>query len=269
MADGPADLSDREPFEDPVAARPAPESLIIDVDGFEGPLDLLLALAKTQKVDLRQISVLALVEQYLAFVEAAKESNLELAADYLVMAAWLAYLKSRLLLPDPPAEDEPSAEEMAAALAHRLRWLEALRIVGGSLMRLPRLGVDTFVRGAPEGLAETVRPVFEATLYDLLKAYAMQRGRGRAGNLHIAPLPLHSVEQALQRLRRLLGSVPDWTVLEAFLPPPRGPRLTRRSALTSTFAATLEMAKAGEVELRQDEAFGPIHLRPARRSRTS
>lgn len=267
MADGTADLSAGDAFEDPVAPRRAPDSLIIDVDGFEGPLDLLLTLAKTQKVDLRQISILALVEQYLAFVEAAKARNLELAADYLVMAAWLAYLKSRLLLPEPPPEDEPSAEEMATALAHRLRWLDALRIVGGSLMRLPRLGIDTFPRGAPEGMAETVRPVFEATLYDLLKAYATQRGQGEARSLHVAPLPLYSVEQALQRLRRLLGAVPDWTVLEAFLPALRGPRLTRRSALTSTFVATLEMAKAGEIELRQDEAFGPIHLR-TRRPRT-
>lgn len=238
------------------------DAFVLAVDGFEGPIDLLLNLAREQKVDLLQISILALAEQYLVFVEKARAAQLELAADYLVMAAWLAYLKSRLLAPDAPGdEDEPNAEELAEALARRLRHLEAMQRVGGKLMARLRLGVDLFDRGAPEGVVAAARPVYDLGLLDLMRAYAAIRLDDRQLALHIDATELHSVEEALRRLSAMLDETPGWSALRRFLPTDAPPGLARRSALAATFAATLELAKAGRIELRQDQAFGPIYLR--------
>ena len=249
-------------------ARLAP--FVVDLDGYEGPLDVLLGLAREQKVDLKQISMVALADQYLAFIERVRAADLELAADYLVMAAWLAYMKSRLLLPDLGEEDEPSGEEMAAALAFQLQRLEAMREAGARLLARPRLGRDVHSRGAPERMSSVVTEVYEATLYDLLKAYADQRRRRGPGVLAMEDYDLFSVDAALRRLRRLLGRVPDWKNLWSFLPPlvrdgTAQSALKARSAKASTFAASLELAREGRLRLRQDEAFGPIYLRsPAR-----
>ncbi len=244
--------------------------LVLDLDGFEGPLDVLLSLARDQKVDLTHISILHLAEQYLTWVARMRRANLELAADYLVMAAWLAYLKSRLLLPAPPGEAAPSGEDMAAALQFRLRRLEAMQEAGQRLMVRPRLGREVFARGMPEHLRGTATTVYDLTLYDLLKAYAGHRLRQEAGGpLHISPAELYSVEAALDRLRRLLGRhVPDWKTLSAFLPRDPADPLLRRSALAATFVASLELVKEGVLELRQTEPYGDILLRsPAGRGK--
>ena len=241
-------------------------ALVLDLDGYEGPIDLLLALAREQKVDLARISILALADQYLAFIADQRRLQLEVAADYLVMAAWLAYLKSRLLLPDPP-EDEtgPSAAELAEALAHRLRLLEAMQHAGASLMALPQLGRDVFARGAPEGLATVDQPVFELSLYELLKAYGDSHRRQHGQTLTILPSAYQSLSDALERLLLIVGQVPDWRELIAFLPAEfhaeRGGGANRKSALAAIFAATLELAKSGQLELRQDRLFGPVYLR--------
>lgn len=237
-------------------------ALILDLDGFEGPIDLLLSLARDQKVDLAKISILALAEQYLAFIAAARQLRLELAADYLVMAAWLAFLKSRLLLPEPPRDDDgPSGEEMAAAFAHRLQLLAAMRRAGAALMAGTLLGRDVFPRGAPDGIPCIDRPVYELSLYELLRAYGDSQRRRCGEVLVVAPPALHSLDDALRRLGRLVGHVPDWRELAAFLPDEFRGGLYRRSALAVTFAAALELARAGRIELRQERAFGPIHLR--------
>jgi segregation and condensation protein A len=243
---------------------PDGEELLVDLDGFEGPISLLLALAREQKVDLKQISILALANQYLAFVEAADRLRLELAADYLVMAAWLAYLKSRLLLPDPPPDDEPSGEELAAALQFRLQRLAAMQKVGAGLFQRPLLGRDVFGHGAPEGLKAAARPVYTVSLHDLLKAYAANCARETATVLQIRPPEYYTVEDALHRLGSLIGTVVEWRRLQTFLPPPLRDRMMGRSALAATFAASLELAKSGRIELKQEEAFGPIFLRAAR-----
>jgi len=241
-------------------------ALVLDLDGYEGPIDLLLALAREQKVDLARISILALADQYLAFIADQRRLQLDVAADYLVMAAWLAYLKSRLLLPDPP-EDEtgPSAAELAEALAHRLRLLEAMQRAGASLMALPQLGRDVFARGAPEGLATIDQPVFELSLYELLKAYGDSHRRQHGQTLTILPSAYQSLSDALERLLLIVGQVPDWRELIAFLPvefhAERGGVANRKSALAAIFAATLELAKSGQLELRQDRLFGPVYLR--------
>jgi len=237
------------------------DALIVDVAGFEGPLDLLLQLARSQKVDISRISILALAEQYLGFIEHARRLRMELAADYLVMAAWLAYLKSRLLLPEPPQEDEPGAPEMIEALSFQLRRLEAMRSLGERLMARPRLGRDVFLRGAPEGVEVIRTPVYRLSLFELLKAYGDQRRRTQQGVLHIAPTQIHSMQEALLRLRRIVGRVPHWQSLFAFLPADAGRGLVGRSAVAATFAAGLELAREGLVELRQPRAFGPIYLR--------
>jgi len=240
----------------------ADEALVVALDGYEGPIDLLLSMAREQKVDLTRISILQLADQYLGFIEKVRQLRIELAADYLVMAAWLAYLKSRLLLPDPPESDEePTPEELAAALAFQLRRLEAMREAAERMMRLPQLGRDLFVRGAPEGLSVTKRPVFETTLYELLKAYAEHRRRQEASTLTIAPTQLYSLEEALMRLNELLGRLPDWAMLAHFIPAGFSDPLRSRSAVASTFLATLELTKAGRLELRQDRPFAPIWLR--------
>ena len=235
--------------------------LVLDLDGFEGPIDLLLTLARDQKVDLARISILQLADQYLAFIAEQRRLQLEIAADYLVMAAWLAYLKSRLLLPDPPEDDAPSAIELAEALAHRLRLLEAMQRAGTSLMSRPLLGRDVFTRGAPEGLAVVDQPVFELSLYELLKAYGDNHRRQHGQVLTILPSAYRSLADAMEHLRRFVGHVPDWRELMAFLPDDLRSGPLSKSALAATFAATLELAKAGELELRQDRAFGPLYLR--------
>jgi segregation and condensation protein A len=237
-------------------------ALVLDLEGYEGPIDLLLTLAREQKVDLARISILELADQYLAFIARQRELQLEVAADYLVMAAWLAYLKSRLLLPDPP-EDEtgPSAVELAEALAHRLRLLAAMQRVGAALMARPQLGRDVFGRGAPEGLDRVDQPVFELSLYDLLKAYGTSHTRQHGQVLTILPSAYQSLSDAMEHLTRFVGQLPDWRELMAFLPDDLRGGPLRRSALAATFAATLEMARAGQIELRQERAFGPLYLR--------
>lgn len=237
-------------------------ALVLDLDGYEGPIDLLLALAREQKVDLAKLSILALADQYLAFIAAQRRLRLEIAADYLVMAAWLAYLKSRLLLPEPPAEDDsPSGEELAAALSHRLQLLAAMQRAGAALMARLLLGRDVFRRGAPEGLPRVDRPLYQATLYELLAAYGESHRRRHATVLTIEPPALHSLDAALRRLGEFVGHLPEWRELAAFLPAELRGGVYRRSALAATFAATLELARAGRIELRQDRAFGPIYLR--------
>lgn len=241
------------------------DRLRIDIEGFEGPIDVLLALARDQKVDLTHISILALADQYLEFIAHARRLSLELAADYLVMAAWLAYLKSRLLLPAPPGDDQPTGAEMAAMLAFQLQRLEAMQDAGHRLMDRARRDRDFFVRGEPERLKTESRQVFELTLYDILQAYARQYSRRRASTLRIAPTDLYSIEQAIARLRRLVGNVPDWTLLASFLPAAHHDPLLARSALASTFAATLELARSGQIEIRQSGSFAPLYLRSLRR----
>ena len=244
---------------------PREVALVLDLDGFEGPIDVLLTLAREQKVDLTKIKMVPLVDQYLAFISQARQLKLEIAADYLVMAAWLAYLKSRLLLPVPP-EDEPSGEEMAANLAFQLQRLEAMQQAGVTLLARPRLGWDVFRRGMPEVIAADKKPRYEAALYDLLKAYADQRRRvDQLQMLRIAPTQLYSVEDALERLEARLGRMPDWEVLVSFLPDNLKDPVVVRSATASTFAASLELAKQGRLLLRQLETFGPIYLKAATR----
>ena len=245
-----------------VAERLAAEALIVDVDGFEGPLDLLLMLSRTQKVDLRRISVLDLARQYLAFVERAKALRIELAADYLVMAAWLAFLKSRLLLPPDPSEDGPSGEELAAHLAFQLERLQAMRDAAARLMARDRLGRDFFARGQGEDVARIRTVTWSATLLDLMQAYARIRTRDEFRPFVLDRDKIYTLEQALERLRGLIGHAGSWTDLSSYLPEGwEADPLRRRSATAATFAASLELAKEGQVELRQGGLFAPIQLR--------
>jgi segregation and condensation protein A len=236
-------------------------ALVVDLGGFEGPLDLLLDLARRQKVDLARISILALADQYLAFVEAARRIRLELAADYLVMAAWLAYLKSRLLLPEPPSAEEPNAADLAGALAMRLRRLEAMREAARRLVDRPRLDVDVFARGAPEPVAVTRNARWDANLYDLLAAYARERQKHALARVRLARRDVWTLAEAREALERLAGAALDWMVLDTFLmrymPTPRMRATVRATALS----ALLEMVREGAFDIRQDEAFGPIHVR--------
>jgi segregation and condensation protein A len=250
-------------FEDaPRVEAPSGErAFVVSLEGFEGPLDLLLMLAREQKVDLAQISILALADQYLAFVAEARRRDLELAADYLVMAAWLAYLKSKLLLPKEKDGEEPSGEEMAAALAFQLRRLESMRDAGARLMARPRLGHGFYARGAPEPIAPTERTVIDLSLYELLKAYGDARRRGGDRVLHIEPFEIYTVEDALERLRGIVGHVPDWEVLWRHLPRNVRGALVWRSAISSTFTASLELARQGAIRIRQDAAYGPIYFK--------
>ncbi|MBX9797069.1 ScpA family protein [Sphingomonas sp.] len=236
------------------------DTLTIDIDGWEGPLDLLLALARTQKVDLRELSILKLVEQYLAFVDQAQALKLEVAADYLVMAAWLAYLKSALLLPRDP-EQEPDPEELALRLQLRLERLSAMREAGARLMARDRLGRDIFVRVAPEGLRTIRKAAWQADLYDLIAAYGRVNARTRPVMHIVANRPVMTLETALERLGDMLGLAPDWRMLQAFLPPGAEGGY-RRSALASSFVAALELARLGRAELRQEAPFAPLYLRP-------
>ena len=233
----------------------------VDLDGFEGPLDLLLELARRQRVDLARISILALAEQYLLFIEAARKLRLELAADYLVMAAWLAFLKSRLLLP-APAEPELDAPALAEGLAQRLRALAAIRKAGEHLMGRPRLGRDFFTRGKPEAVETSGRITHQGNLYDLLAAYARQSQRHALARVRFKTREVWSLAEARQALTRLIGAQADWTAFDNFLLEAGVASDLRRSARASAFAASLELAREGKIEMRQERAFAPIWLRP-------
>jgi len=235
--------------------------LAVDVEGFEGPLDLLLHLARNQKVDLARISVLALAEQYLQFIEQVRQMRLELAADYLVMAAWLAYLKSRLLIPKQRSDGEPTGEEMAALLQFRLKRLEAIRDAAARLVNRNRLGRDVFARGMPEHVVVEKKNAYSATLYDLLTAYAGQRQRRAITNVQIAKRGVWSLKQARDVLTRLVGELPDWTALDRFLIQYLTRPEERVTAIASTFAASLELVREGALEIRQQEPFAPIYMR--------
>jgi segregation and condensation protein A len=250
-------------FDDSPPRRAAPEDVLtLDLDGWEGPLDLLLALARSQKVDLREISILALVEQYLAFIADARSLKLEIAADYLVMAAWLAYLKSCLLLPRD-AEADPSPEELALRLQLRLQRLNAMREAGARLIGGDTIGRDVFLRGAPEGLRTIRRTAWDAEIFDLIAAYGAVVARTRPAVHRIERRPVMSLDAALERVSTMLGERLDWTRIEAFLPGDGGDDGYRRSALASSFVAALELARQGRVALRQDTPFAPLYIRAA------
>ncbi len=248
--------------EDRTPAATDASALVLNLDGFEGPIDLLLTLARDQKVDLTRISILALAEQYLSFIQEARRLQLELAADYLVMAAWLAYLKSRLLIPEPETDDnEPTGEEMAAALQFQLQRLETMRDAGHRLFARDRLGREIFARGQPEGFGTITRPLYTLSLFELLQGYGAIQRRGKIEPLHIDPPDLYSMDDALERLGRALGKINDWTILSSFLPEDLDSSLIRRSALATTLVASLELARSGELAVRQDRLFGPIYVR--------
>jgi len=259
------------PSEDPVSASEWEQEaervedgdqLHVDVEGFEGPLDLLLAMARTQKVDLAKISVLALAQQYLDFIGEARRLRLEVAADYLVMAAWLAFLKSKLLLPAEPSEEgEPTGEELAALLAFRLKRLDAMRDAAAQLMTRKRLGRDVFGRGLPETVQVNKTNVYEANVYDLLKAYSQQRQRTATHTLHMEKRSVWSLKEAREELERLLGIACDWAPLDQLLAEFLVDPELRRTALASSFTATLEMTREGELELRQSKSFAPLLVR--------
>ncbi|WP_010183819.1 segregation and condensation protein A [Sphingomonas sp. PAMC 26605] len=236
-----------------------PATLTLDLDGWEGPLDVLLALARNQKVDLKAISILALVDQYLRFVEQARAIKLELAADYLVMAAWLAYLKSGLLLPRDP-EVEPNPEDLALRLQLRLERLSAMREAGARLVARDRIGRDVFPRGAPEGLRTQRKALWQAEIYDLIAAYGVITARTRPVMHVVAQREVMTLEAALERVGRLLGITLEWRTIETFLPP-AATGVFRKSALASSFVAALELAKQGRAELRQQSPFAPLYLR--------
>jgi segregation and condensation protein A len=240
---------------------PDPDTLTLELGSWEGPLDLLLALARTQKVDLREISILALVEQYLSFIANAKALKLEIAADYLVMAAWLAYLKSCLLLPREP-HVEPSPEELALRLQLRLERLNAMREAGARLMARDRLGRDVFLRGAPEGLRVIRKARWDAGIFDLIQAYGQVKARTQPVMHVIAKRHVMTLEEAIARVARLVGAAIDWVEISAFLPETDDP-VFRRSALASSFVATLELARQGRLVFEQDEAFSPLMVRAA------
>jgi segregation and condensation protein A len=248
-------------FEGHMQRTPDEPALVVDVEGFEGPLDLLLMLARQQKVDLAKISILALADQYLAFIEQARKLRLELAADYLVMAAWLAYLKSRLLLPETGPSDGPSAEDMATALAYRLKRLEAFRQVAGDLLKRPQLGRDVFGRGQPEPIAHVKHPQWTATLYDLLSAYAVQRQKTALAHVRFAKRTVWSLAEAREALERLIGQSTDWSRLDEFLLAYVVEPSMKATVLASSFAATLEMVREGVAEVHQQTAFAPLYVR--------
>jgi segregation and condensation protein A len=248
----------REIEADRASSEPA---LVVDVEGFEGPLDLLLALARQQKVDLAKISILALADQYLKFIEEARKLRLELAADYLVMAAWLAYLKSRLLLPDTNAPEGQSAEDMAIALALRLKRLEAIREVADKLFGRAQLDRDVFARGQPEPIAHIKRPQWTATLYDLLSAYAQQRQRSALSHVRLARRTVWSLAEARETLERLIGQALDWTRLDEYLVSYVVEPSLAPTVFASSFASTLELVREGLMEVHQQGAFAPIYVR--------
>ena len=245
-----------------VSDRLAAEAFVVDVDGYEGPLDLLLSMGRTQKVDLRQVSILQLAQQYLAFIEAARDLRIELAADYLVMAAWLAFLKSRLLLPPDPEDEGPTGEELAAHLAFQLERLSAMREAAAKLMARDQLGRDFFARGITEDVARVRRVSYTATLLDLMQAYSRTRTKDDFRPYVMDRGPILSMEQALEKMRGLIGFAGDWTDISSDLPDgwTADPK-KRRSATAATFAASLELAKEGKIDIRQGETFAPIQIR--------
>jgi segregation and condensation protein A len=243
------------------------ETLVVDVEGFEGPLDLLLALARTQKVDLARISVLALAQQYLDFINEARRLRLEIAADYLVMAAWLAFLKSKLLLPSEPSEEgEPTGAELAALLAFRLKRLPAMREVSAQLMTRKRLGRDVFARGLPEPTRITRKSIYEANVYDLLKAYSQQRQRTATRTWQVRQRTVWSLKEARDELERLLGITCDWAPLDQLLAEFLVEPELRKTALASSFTATLEMTREGALEISQSKLFAPLLIRRRNRA---
>lgn len=246
------------------------DQLLLNIDGYEGPIDVLLELSRNQKVDLTTISILQLVRQYLVFIDRAKQRNLELAAEYLVMAAWLAYLKSRLFLPKEENDDEPSAEDMAQALQFQLLRLEAMQKAAEKLLERPRLGQDVFARGQPEGVEMTTVTRWRVSLYDLLKSYGDIETRKDESHYDLPEFKLMSTENAMGRLTKMLGALPKkgirsvWATLQSFVPDNMEDTLYARSALASTFTAGLELAKQGRLEFRQDGLFRPIYMRTTR-----
>jgi segregation and condensation protein A len=256
-----ADLTDLGITVDCLPLADDEPALVVDVEGYEGPLDLLLALARQQKVDLAKISILALADQYLVFIEAARKIRLELAADYLVMAAWLAFLKSRLLLPEPATPDGPSAEEMATALANRLRRLEAIREACNRLMTRPQLQRDIFPRGQPEAIAEIKHPKFTATLFDLLTAYAAQRQSRVLATVHLAKRTVWSLSEARATLERLVGIAEEWSRLDEYLLAYVVDPSQKATVFASSFAAALELVREGTMDLNQKDAFAPLYFR--------
>ena len=250
-------------FETEFAERASDEpALVVDVEGFEGPLDLLLVLARQQKVDLSKISILALADQYLAFIEQVRALRIELAADYLVMAAWLAYLKSRMLLPEPPGAEGLSAADMANALAVRLRRLELIRSTAEQLFGRPQLGREVFGRGDPEPIHEIKHPKWSATLYDLLTAYASERQRHVLARVRFAKRSVWSLAEAREALERMVGATTsDWTRLDEYLISYLVEPSMRATVMASSLAATLELVREGQLELHQQGAFAPIYLR--------
>jgi len=260
--EAPAAANENEPFEDERPPyKPSADELVLDIHGYEGPIDILLTLARDQKVDLTKISILELAEQYLTFINAAQRLRIELAADYLVMAAWLAYLKSRLLLPATGGEDEPSAAELAARLAFQLQRLEAMRKVAERLFALEQMGQDFFRRGDPERMPVIRSSVFDLSLYELLSVYGAHHQRQEASTYEINPMEVFSIEDALIRLRSLIGDVPDWTVLTSFLPEGIRNALSYKSAVATTFVATLELARTRQISIRQSGTFEPIFIK--------
>ncbi len=252
------------PFE-AVADRAVSEpAFVVDLEGFEGPLDMLLGLARTQKVDLSKISILALADQYLGFIEEARKLRLELAADYLVMAAWLAYLKSRLLIPEPAKGDEPSGSELAEMLSFRLQRLQAMRDAAAKLMMRNRLGRDVFARGAPEPVIAIAQKSWDATLYDLLTAYAQQRQRNALSHVEMVKRTVWSLGEAREILERLIGATMDWTPLDNFLMDYLVSDEKRATVLASSFASSLELVREGVLELHQDRPLGTLYMRKRR-----
>jgi segregation and condensation protein A len=237
------------------------EELTLNLDGWEGPLDLLLNLARAQKVDLAQISILQLVDQYTDYIASARALKLEIAADYLVMAAWLAYLKSCLLLPKDPEQD-PSPEEVALRLQIRLQRLDAMREAGARLLGRDRIGRDVFLRGAPEGLRLVRKSAWQVTPFDLFSAYGFVKARTQPAMHVVHTRRVMTLDDAIERVSRMIGMAIEWMEIESFLPPSDDP-LFRRSALASSFVAALELARRGRLDLRQDEPFAPLQLRTA------
>jgi segregation and condensation protein A len=245
-----------------VLPEPDADELIVDVGGFEGPLDLLLELARAHKIDLAQVSILALANQYLIFIERAQKMRLDVAADYLVMAAWLAYLKSRLLIPAPPSSDETLPQDMAARLAFRLQRLAAMRDAAAKIMAMPQLGLHVFERGQPQPLVVDVQREYGDNLIDLLKAYADRRQRKVVRQTYtVKRQPTWSIKEAREALERLVGTMDEWGTFDRWLEVYLATPATRRSVRASSFTASLELARDGRIEMRQDEAFTPIYMR--------
>ncbi|MAI61397.1 MAG: segregation/condensation protein A [Micavibrio sp. TMED27] len=268
-ANDPAPIKGFQEDAPPIAANQAhtADDLLLNIDGYEGPISLLLDLARRQKVDLVHISILQLVRQYMSFIDRAKEMNLELAAEYLVMAAWLAYLKSRLLLPKQEDDEEVSAEEMAEALQFQLRRLEAMQKASEMLMERPQLGDGVYSRGMPEGVHLSKKMRWDVSIYDIFRAYGDIRQRGEEQNYDLPVFKLMSMDNAMERMTKMLGALPRkglnsvWTTLISFVPEGIKDRLYARSALASSFTAGLELVKQGKMEIKQDGLFKPVYMR--------